>query len=179
MGSMAYKSDHQLAPNRFSLPPIGGQVAGLTRELFRKRGFAEGHILAHWPDIAGDVIADYSAPERLIYPRRVREGRGPQGAATLEIRVDGPIALEIKHLEPQIIERINSYYGYSAVSRLKITQGPLPVRPRARRRPIRTLAPDERAALVQSLQPIAEPGLQGALARLGERILGRTSPKGR
>ena len=171
---MSNGSDHRLAPKRFSLPPIGSQVAGLTRELFRKRGFAEGHILAHWPDIAGDVIADYSAPERLVFPRRSGDERGPAPAATLEIRVDGPIALEIKHLEPQIVERINTYYGYSAVSRLKLTQGPLPVRPKARRRPIRALGPHERRALADELQPVTEPGLNEALTKLGERILGRT-----
>jgi hypothetical protein len=173
---MSKRSDHDLAPSRYTQPPIGARVAALTRDLFRKRGFAEGHILAHWPDIAGDVIAEYSAPERLVFPRRIREGRGPSGAATLEIRVDGPIALEIRHLEPQIIERINAYYGYSAVARLKLTQGPLPPRPRARRRPIRPLAATEREALVDQLQPIAEPDLKDALTRLGERILGRTSP---
>lgn len=172
---MSQRSDHQLAPKRFSLPPVGSRVAQLTRDLFRKRGFAEGHILANWPDIIGEDMAEFSAPERLVYPRRVREGRGPSGAATLEIRVDGPIALEIKHLEPQIIERINGYYGYSAVSRLKLTQGPLPVKPRPRRRAIRALAPEEHAALNESLEPIAEPELKDALQRLGERILGRTS----
>jgi hypothetical protein len=172
---MMNRSDHQLAPKRFSLPPIGGRVAQLTRDMFRKRGFAEGHILAHWREITGEVIADYSAPERLVYLRRVREGRGPEGAAVLEVRVDGPIALEIRHLEPQIIERINSYYGYSAVSRLKLTQGPLPPRKKRRRRPIRRLSPGERAVLIESLKPIAEPDLKQALARLGERILGRTS----
>ncbi|HEY4345048.1 MAG TPA: DciA family protein [Parvibaculum sp.] len=175
---MSDKSDHQLAPRRFSLPPIGSKVATLTREVFRKRGFAEGHILAHWPEIAGDMVSDYSAPERLIFPRQIRDGKGPQGSATLEIRVDGPIALEIKHLEPQIVERINSYYGYQAVTRLKLIQGPLPPRPRARRRPIRPLGAQQRADLVQSLEPIAEAGLKNALERLGERILGRTPLKG-
>lgn len=174
---MSKPSDEQLAPRRFSLPPVGQRVSQLTRDLFRKRGFAEGHILAHWPDIAGDVIADYSAPERLVYPRRIRDGKGPQGAATLEIRVDGPIALEIKHLEPQIIERINSYYGYSAVARLKLTQGPLPQKPKPRRRPIRKLAADEQQALAGQLEPITEPDLKDALTRLGERILGRTSAR--
>lgn len=175
---MSGKSDHSLAPARFSLPPIGARVALLTRDVFRKRGFAEGHILANWPQIVGETIADYCAPERLVFPRRLREGRGPEGGATLEIRVDGPIAVEIRHLEPQIIERINAYYGYQAVTRLKLTQGPLPPRPRARRRPMRPLGGAERAALAQSLEPIAEPALKTALERLGERILGRTSRPG-
>lgn len=172
---MSQRYDHQLAPRRYSLPPVGSRIARLTRDIFRKRGFAEGHILSNWPDIIGKDLADFSAPHRMIYPRRLREGSGPQGAAVLEITVDGPIALEIKHLEPQIIERINGYYGYSAISRLKLTQGPLPTKPRPRRRPIRMLAPEERSALNERLGPIAEPELKDALVRLGERILGRTS----
>jgi len=172
---MSNRSDHQLAPKRFSLPPVGSRVAQLTRDLLRKRGFTEGHILSNWPDIIGKDLAEFSAPERMVFPRHPRDSSGSQGAATLEIRVDGPIALEIKHLEPQIIERINGYYGYSAVSRLKLIQGPLPEKPRPRRRSIRTLAPEERSALNESLEPIGEAGLKDALAKLGERILGRTS----
>jgi hypothetical protein len=169
--------DNQLAPRRFSLPPIGARVAELTRDVFRRRGFAEAHILANWPQIVGETVAELSAPERMKFPRRAGETRGPQGGATLTVRVDGPIAIEIRHLEPQIIERINSYYGYQAVMRLKLVQGPLPPRRETRRRPIRSLVPAERAALAESLQPIAEPGLKGALERLGERILGRTNQK--
>src|SRR3569833_234256 len=101
---MSNGSDHQLAPRRFSLPPVGSRVSQLTHDLFRKRGFAEGHILNNWPEIIGQDMAEFSAPERRVFPRRVREGRGPSGAATLEIRLDGPIAMEIKHLEPQNIE---------------------------------------------------------------------------
>ncbi|MGB3810280.1 MAG: DciA family protein [Parvibaculum sp.] len=170
--------DHQLAPKRFSLPPIGARVAQVTQDVFRKRGFAEGHILAHWPEIAGADISVFSAPERLVYPRRSSGSRELQVGATLAVRVDGPIALEIKHLEPQIIERINSYYGYQAVARLKLIQGPLPMRPKPRRRPIRPLGAEERSELVQSLAPIAEPTLKTALERLGERILGRTPKRG-
>lgn len=169
--------DHQLAPRRYSTPAIGARVAGLTRDIFRKRGFAQSHILAHWPEIVGTALAEYSSPEKLAFPQATNDGRGPTTGATLAIRVDGPVALEIRHLEPQIVERINGYYGYNAVSRLKLTQGPLPPRPRARRKLIRPLQPAERAQLAQSLEPIGEPALRVSLERLGERILG-TTPSG-
>jgi hypothetical protein len=175
---MTHSDDERIAPKRFSLPPVGARVASLTREIFRHRGFTQSHILSRWPEIVGADLAEYSAPEQMNFPRRAGEGRGPQTGATLVVRVDGPIALEIRHLEPQIVERINGFYGYQAVARLKLVQGPLPPRARARRPALRPLAPREREALEQSLQPIAEPGLKAALERLGTRILGRTPRKG-
>jgi hypothetical protein len=173
---MTEDRDHELAPRRYRTPPIGAKVAGLTREVFRKRGFAQPHILSHWPEIVGSALAEYSAPEKLAFPRNPGEGRGPETGATLAVRVDGPVALEIRHLEPQIVERINRYYGYNAVARLKLVQGPLPPRARARRKLIRPLGPAERAELARSLAPIAESGLKSALERLGERILGTSRP---
>jgi len=113
-----------IAPMRYQTPPIGARVPAITRDIFRKRGFSQSHILAHWPAIVGEALAEYCSPEKLAFPRTPNEGRGPLSSATLTVRVDGPIALEIRHLEPQIVERINGYYGYTAVARLKLVQGP-------------------------------------------------------
>ncbi len=161
-----------VAPRRYATPLIGARVAGITRDIFKKRGFAQSHILAHWPAIVGEALAEYCSPEKLAFPRAPNEGRGLQESATLTVRVDGPIALEIRHLEPQIVERINGYYGYNAVARLKLVQGPLPPRLKSRRRKFRPLTPEERDTLVRSLAPIGEPALKSALERLGQRILG-------
>jgi hypothetical protein len=174
---MSNDRDYRLAPKRFTLPPVGARVAQLTRDIFRHRGFTQSHILSRWPEIVGAEMAEFCAPEQMNFPRRAGEAHGPQTGATLIVRVDGPIALEIRHLEPQIVERINGFYGYQAVARLKLVQGPLPPRPKARRPAARPLAPGEQAALAQCLQPIAEPGLKSALERLGTRILGRTPRK--
>lgn len=174
---MTDERDHLIAPRRFAAPTVGARVAAITRDIFRKRGFAQGHILAHWPEIVGMALAEYSSPEKLAFPRGPSEGHRSSAGATLTVRVDGPVALEIRHLEPQIVERINGYYGYNAVSRLKLIQGPLPPRRRARLKLIRPLKAAERAQLAQGLQPIGEPALRAALERLGERILGTSAPE--
>jgi len=154
------------------------RILEAARMCFVKRGFHEAHVLAHWTEIVGDGLAEFSAPEKLTFSRgTASDNRGPRGGAVLSIRVDGPVALEIRHLEPQIIERINAYYGYGAVERLKITQGPLPLKKRPRFRKIRPLAAEERAELVQKLENIEEPGLKEALEKLGERIIGATGGK--
>lgn len=163
-----------VASMRYRPPPIGARVLAAAQSAFAKRGFREAHVLAHWPEIVGAGLAEFSAPEKLVFPRTSAENdaKSRRSGATLTVRVDGPIAVEIRHLEPQILERINAYYGYSAVARLKLVQGPLPAKARPRYRKIRALKAEERAALAQGLEKIEEPALKQALEKLGERIIG-------
>ncbi|MBA4210989.1 MAG: DUF721 domain-containing protein [Parvibaculum sp.] len=161
-----------VASMRYRPAPIGARVLGVARSAFAKRGFSEAHILARWAEIVGTGLAEYSSPEKLVFPRASGEDTRMRQGAVLTVRVDGPVAVEIRHLEPQILERINSYYGYAAVARLKLVQGPLPPKPRPRYRRIRALAPQERQALAQELEKIEEPALKQALEKLGENVLG-------
>ena len=59
----------------------------------------------------------------MIWPRRVHED-DPE-PATLVLRVEGPVALEIQHLSGVIIERVNRFFGWHAVGRIQIRQAPL------------------------------------------------------
>ena len=144
----------------------------VASDLYRRRGFTQAHILAHWPAIVGDRLAEFSSPEKLSHPHAPggADSGAPEGGI-LTIRVDGPAGLEIRHLEPQILERINGFYGYRAVARLKLMQAPLVRKPAKPKRRFVPLDAPGRAALAQSLESIEEPGLKQALARLGERVL--------
>ena len=59
----------------------------------------------------------------MQWPRPV-EGQ-PQEPATLVLRVEGPMALEIQHSSDVILERVNRFFGWSAVGRLALRQAPL------------------------------------------------------
>ena len=59
----------------------------------------------------------------MVWPRRVHED-DPE-PATLVLRVEGPVALEIQHLSGVIIERVNRFFGWRAVGRIQIRQAPL------------------------------------------------------
>ena len=83
----------------------------LTRAAFSDRGFSQGSILTDWIDVVGAETAAKSCPEKIS-----RDG-------VLTLRVDGSVAVEIQHLEPQILERIASHFGYRAVTRIRIRQG--------------------------------------------------------
>lgn len=106
---------------------VGEFVPALMRPAFEKYGFPAAAILTDWAAIAGNELAAYTAPERLKWPRKQSSDTGgeAQVGATLILRVDGPRALEVEHMRPRLIERINASFGYRAVADIRVLQAPL------------------------------------------------------
>ena len=70
-----------------------------------------------------------------------------------------------------MIERINVYFGYRAVQRLRLQQAPLPVpESPARRRPARPPHDAPPAIAPERLAGIENPDLRAALDRLGRAV---------
>jgi len=140
-------------------------VSKVTTPLYRKRGFAEARILSDWPVIVGERFAAVTLPEKLTFPRGGAGGGKRDGL--LQVRVGAPLATELQHLEPQIIERINGYFGYNAVARLKLVQGPVtPPSPPPVEPPSQADAATERA-MNEMTAEVADTGLREALTDLG------------
>jgi hypothetical protein len=149
---------------------LGEAVAALTRPIVGKRGFVRGGLVADWETIVGERLAASSFPERVSYPPKQSHG------GTLHLRVaSGSLAMELQHLEPQLIEKINGYLGYDAIARVRLIQGPIPhgSRPAARALPPRPLSEEEEAVLAQALADVADPELRAALAALGRAVITR------
>ncbi len=139
-------------------------MTGAARLALRRRGLAEARVITDWPDIVGRAIAAGSCPERLV------RGRGEAEGGVLRVRVAGGLALELQHLEPIVIERLNTYFGYRAVERLQIVQGPLPERPAPRRPAPPPIDPAREAALEAELAGVGDAELRLALAGLGRAV---------
>jgi hypothetical protein len=153
-------------PTRSYAKPLSQLLGKTIADLLAKQGFASTGIITHWPDIVGAEIADHAEPMRMIWPRRVHED-DPE-PATLVLRVEGPVALEIQHLSGVIIEKVNRFFGWRAVGRIQIRQAPL-----ARRNakaPSKAPDPAVVARLAAGMADIADDDLRGALARLGASV---------
>jgi hypothetical protein len=161
-------------PRRARVPlPVAKQIAATARNVFKARGFQQDHIVRHWPEIVGASLSGLSMPEKLAFPRtKSNESPRRSEGATLTVRVDGPGALEFAHQEPQILERINSYYGYQAVTRIKLVQAPLPLPKANRKRQIATLSPRQEETLQSETAQIQSDALRASLEELGRRVLG-------
>src|SRR5579871_416541 len=143
------------------------EVARKTlNDAFAKQGFASLELVTRWRAIVGDEIAAYSQPEKIRWPR------GPERAAaepgTLVLRVEGPTALEIQQAAGVVLERVNRFFGWRAVAKLKLRQAPLS-RSAA---PAPPPAPDPAvtARLAAALPQIGDTKLRQALARLGASV---------
>jgi hypothetical protein len=157
---------------RYGPKAVGTFVPGLTRKAFEKYGFSAAALITDWAAIVGRDLAAYTSPERLKWPKGVdayqetaSDARGRPGA-TLVLRVDAARALEVQYKTQQIIERINAYFGYRAVSDIRLLQAALE-RPAPRKRP--PLQPKDAV----SLPTIADEGLRAALEKLGAGIKAR------
>ena len=139
--------------------PVAFTLHKVTEKIYRKRGFASSGVLNNWAAIVGKDLARHTVPERL------------SAAGTLRLRVDGPLATEIKHLEPQILERIASYFGYRAVIRLSLIQGPLEKLPVEKPRSERSVDSDSAKTLADTIRGTRNADVKQALARLGEAVL--------
>ncbi len=153
-------------PRNAAMRPLAAALPAVMKRAVGRRGFGEGALVTDWPAIVGPELATLSAPERLAFPPGERQG------GVLHVRVAGPMAVELQHLEPLVIERVNGHFGHRAVARLRIVQGPLP--PPARRAPPPAPAPlneGQEAQLALCLAGVAEAPLRAALERLGRALL--------
>lgn len=100
--------------------PLGECITPVAESALKKRGFSEMTLFKEWPNIVGKKCAARCVPEKISTTSR------SSGNAVLHIRAAGNWALELQHMEPVILERIATYFGYRAINRIVITQGLLP-----------------------------------------------------
>jgi hypothetical protein len=87
----------------------------------------------------------------------------------LTVTVRGAHAAMMQHIAPEIVERVNRFFGYAAVARLSLKQGRVAERPARPERPAPSglRAPAE---LGPGLRAIADPELQAVLAALAQGV---------
>jgi len=153
-------------PGPISAKPLSVLLSDVFSDAYAKQGFAARELVTRWAEIAGPDLSLHCEPLKIQWPRPV-EGQ-PQEAATLVLRVDGPMALEIQHASEVILQRVNRFFGWSAVGRLALRQGPLS----RRQPPTASLASDAEtiAEVAETLSSVEDEQLRAALARLGAAI---------
>lgn len=146
-----------------------GEIVGRVIEpVTARRGFAKADLIAIWPEIAGPMHASCTAPEKIVWPRHHPDAEEPP-AGTLFIRADGPRAIFVQHELPQIVERVNAFFGYRAVAQARIVQGPVGARAA---KPAAPLPVDEAAdrRIASETAAVEDDRLRAALGRLGRGV---------
>jgi hypothetical protein len=96
---------------------IGELTPAIGRIAFRRFGFVQSSVVTRWGEIVGPVHAQHCQPESIRFPP------GEKSDGILQLVVSPGHATLIQHVTEEIIERVNRFFGYRAVARVKIRQG--------------------------------------------------------
>ena len=119
-------AERRTRPARRPPPAAGRSLTSLLKGLEEKFGQGPDVLRARWREIAGETLAARTEPVKVVKSRT--------GGATLELKVDGPAAIQVQHQAPEILARVNLFLGEGQVSRLRIVQGRVKAPPCFRRR---------------------------------------------
>ncbi|WP_298467661.1 DUF721 domain-containing protein [uncultured Erythrobacter sp.] len=140
--------------------PIGELMPEIGRAAFRRFGFVQSSVVTRWPEIVGPQHAKVCSPEAIRFPP------GEKSEGILQLVVKPAHAPLIQQVTPEIMERVNRFFGYKAVSRVKIRQGE--VKPTHADKPVKappSLKPIP-MELGDSLRDIGDPELRTVLESL-------------
>lgn len=155
---------------------VASSFAATAKKLLGKNGFVELDIITNWPDIAGENLAEHSHPQSIDFKR------GQRNDGILNIAADsGAFAIEIAHKKKNIIEKINTYFGYGAVSDLRIIQAPNAnitineLKSTGTKKTLVTLK--EQNYIDEQTAEIKNPQLKESLKKLGNNIFSQENKK--
>ena len=96
--------------NFFATKQLGWYISKISKPFFNRQGFIKSYIIDNWKEIVGETYYQRSIPEKL----KIQKGGG-----VLIIAADGATSTEMEYYKLNIIKKINDYYGYRAVSRIR------------------------------------------------------------
>lgn len=158
---------------RRGVRPIGDLVSSLVEPVVARKAGMSLDLIGAWPEIVGPRLEEGCRPEKLVWPKGY--GDEPSEPATLVIACEGAFALRLQHEVQTILSRVNDYFGYRAVSKVKIVQRAVRIS-RPNRKPIvAPLTEGNRETIREATARIENDKLRAALERLGESVIGRNA----
>ncbi|MFA1622756.1 DUF721 domain-containing protein [Rhizobium mongolense] len=145
---------------------------GLIDPVLAKRAGINTALLGSWDEIAGEDFADCTRPEKIAWARGNEVDTYKPGVLT--IACEGARALFLTHAQGELIQRINSFFGFAAVHQIRIVQKPVSQAVKRSRTP-----PPLKGEAARKLEDMME-GIEGdklreAVKRLGTAVLGKRS----
>jgi len=151
--------------------PRGGEARAVSdlvpqigRAAFRRFGFVQSSVVSRWPEIVGPIHARVCQPESIRFPP------GEKADGILQLVVVPAHATLIQHVIPEIIERVNRFFGYRAVARVKLRQGAVQASPADTPRAAPPSLKPIPLELGDSLRDIGDPELRTVLESLARSL---------
>lgn len=160
--------------NKRGPQPVADLVSKLLNPVIERRAGMTTDLIASWDHIAGAQHAEKSRPEKLLWPRQASDD-DPFEPATLVVACESGHALYLQHDLDSVVQRINTYFGFAAVARIKLTQKEI-ARPQVRTAPPELNVPAKsQEGLKRMLESVTDPDLRQALEKMGKGVFSNRS----
>lgn len=143
---------------------IGDLMPAVGRTAFRRFGFVQSSVVTRWPEIVGAGHARHCLPESIRFPV------GEKSEGTMHLVVSPGHAPIIQHVIPEIIERVNRFFGYRAVAQVRIRQGAVQPPQRKEAAPAPPSLRPVPIELGDSLRDVGDPELRAVLESLARSL---------
>lgn len=156
-------------PKKKQFCSLAEATSGLLAPILRKKTGLSIELIENWPLLVGEEIARTTMPLKIIWARRasIDDSFHP---ATLVVGCESYAAMILTHESAEVLQRINAFFGYVAINRIKVEQC---VIKRETVAPHQQPPIDEtdRKVIFELTKQIENEGLRNSLADLGLSIV--------
>ena len=110
---MHYKQSKQSRTYVQGLRPFGNTLPRNLKGILKKNGYNYSEIISKWNMLVGKDIAD------CAYPKSIKMKNGASNG-TLILAIERGNEINIEYSKKNIIDRINSYFGYKLIGEIRI-----------------------------------------------------------
>lgn len=133
----------------------------ISKATFKKYGFANLKIIESWKSIVGERLASICWPEKVAF------ANNDKTSGILHVAIANPsFALELQAMETILINKLTTFLGYKAISRIKIRVAMMPInKPAIVAKPVAKPKVEN-----QSIANVQDPELRLALESLYQNL---------
>ena len=96
------------------LRPFSNTIPKNLKQIFKKRGKNFSNLVDNWNKIVGKNISNVSYPVKILSDRNSKK-------SSLILNVMRGNELEIEYSKSEIMDKVNSFFGYKFLNSLKLT----------------------------------------------------------
>ena len=152
---------------------IGETLSKVNNRYSSKFGKNEFLIISKWPQIVGAFFANHSEPDKISrFSEEFNEFDEPIYKNFLHVKVSPAAALEFQHYKDTIIEKINSFCGYKAITDLRLQQNFTPKKTNQSNRNVneKVISEKEKEMIKSEIKVIHDKELEKSIVNLGASI---------
>ena len=95
------------------LRPFSNSIPKTLKKYLKKGGYNYSNIIDNWTKMVGKKISDACYPNKIKMSKEMKDGN-------LVLNVIHGKEMEIEYEKKQIIDKINSFFGYNCISKVTL-----------------------------------------------------------